>query len=97
VRELILLPGAETDYLIALEWYQERSAQAAAGFEAAVDVALRGILATPERWSRVDDRHYFYVLRRYPYSVIYRVETEAIVVVAVAHSSRSAIYWRTRE
>ncbi|MBY0228599.1 MAG: type II toxin-antitoxin system RelE/ParE family toxin [Gemmataceae bacterium] len=37
------------------------------------------------------------ILIRHPYSVIYRVEEDGIVlVVAVAHSSREPGYWQRR-
>jgi plasmid stabilization system protein ParE len=96
VANVAFLPAAETDYREALAWYQARSPQAAAGFEAAVEVALRRIADAPEQWALCDDRHRFYVLRRYPYSIIYRVENGDVLVVAVAHARRSATYWHGR-
>jgi plasmid stabilization system protein ParE len=90
------LPAAEQDYQEALAWYQARSVQAAAGFEAAVEVALQRIADAPESSPLGDDRHRFYVLRRYPYSVIYRVEPGGVLVVAVAHARRSPSYWHGR-
>jgi plasmid stabilization system protein ParE len=96
VAEIVFLPAADADYRQALAWYRDRSDQAAAGFEAAVEVALRAVGETPDRWTLCDDRHRFYALRRYPYSIIYRVEAESVLVVAVAHASRSVSYWRGR-
>jgi plasmid stabilization system protein ParE len=89
------LPAAEQDYQDALAWYEARSARAAAGFEAAMEVASQGIADNPELWPLCDDRHRFYVLRRYPYSVIYRVESGDVLVVALAHARRS-IFWQDR-
>jgi plasmid stabilization system protein ParE len=94
--EVRFLPAAAVDYREALTWYQARSAQAAAGLEAAVEVALRQIAAAPQRWASCDDRHRFYILRRYPYSIVDRVEPDAVLVVAVAHTRRSEAYWRER-
>ena len=91
------LPAAEADYQETLEWYQTRSAQAAAGFEAAMEVALQRIADFPELAPLCDDRHRFYTLRRYPYSVIYRVDEGNVLVVAVAHARRSASYWQGRD
>jgi plasmid stabilization system protein ParE len=59
------LPAAEQDYQEALAWYQARSVQAAAGFEAAMEVALQRLCASPELSPMCDERHRFYVLRRY--------------------------------
>jgi plasmid stabilization system protein ParE len=97
VVDIAFLPAAEADYLEANAWYQERSAKASAGFQAAVEVALQAIAKTPERWTTCDERHRFYVLRRYPYSIIYRIEEAGVLVVALAHSSRSPSYWQGRE
>jgi len=91
------LPAADQDYRDALAWYQARSARAAAGFEAAVEVALQRIADNPELWPSCDEQHRFYVLRRYPYSIIYRHDGGEIVVVAVAHSRRSPSYWQGRK
>jgi plasmid stabilization system protein ParE len=95
MANVTFLPAAEQDYEEALAWYESRSARAAAGFEAAMEVALQSIADNPEMWPLCDDRHRFYVLRRYPYSVIYRVEAEGALIVAVAHARRSA-YWQDR-
>ncbi len=50
----------------------------------------------PELQPPYDERHRFAVLRRYPYSVVYRLEGERIRVIAFAHSRRSAGYWQGR-
>ncbi|HJT76376.1 MAG TPA: type II toxin-antitoxin system RelE/ParE family toxin [Gemmataceae bacterium] len=96
MADITLLPAAEQDYQEALAWYQARSAQAAAGFEAAVEVALQRIADNPELFGLCDDRHRFYVLRRYPYSVIYRIDQGDVLVIAIAHSRRSPSFWQGR-
>jgi len=35
-------------------------------------------------------------MRRFPYSIVYRVETEKVFVLAVAHLRRRPLYWRDR-
>jgi plasmid stabilization system protein ParE len=65
------LPAAEQDYQETLAWYQARSTQAAAGFEAAIEVALQRICDSPEMSPQCNARHRFYVLRRYPFSIIF--------------------------
>jgi plasmid stabilization system protein ParE len=96
MARLSFLLGADADYQEGLAWYRSKSPRAAAGFEAAVEVALRRIADAPELWPPCDERHRFYVLRRYPYSIIYRIESGDVLVVAVAQSGRSASYWHGR-
>src|SRR5438874_11168581 len=97
MAEIRFLPGADADYGEALAWYANRSDRAAAGFERAIDRALRQIADAPARWPLCDDRHRFHLLKRYPYSIVYRAEADGILVVAVAHGRRHPDYWTRRK
>jgi len=44
-----------------------------------------------------DDRHRFYLLKQYPFQVIYRqAPEEQLLIAAVAHTSRRPGYWSER-
>jgi toxin ParE1/3/4 len=96
MADISIHPDAEAEYEAALAWYMARSERAAAGFETAFEQALKKIAANPELYPLRDDRHRFCLLRRYPYSLIYRVEVGHIQVVAVAHALRLPGYWSGR-
>jgi toxin ParE1/3/4 len=96
VAEIHFLPAAQADFEAALAWYRERSAKAADGFEEAVANGVQRITDQPEIYALLDNRHRRCLLKRYPYSLIYRIEPAGVLVVAVAHSSRSSRYWRSR-
>jgi plasmid stabilization system protein ParE len=91
------LPGADADYQEAFDWYFKRSPRAADGFEAAVEQALREIVEAPTRWPLLDERHRFHLLKTYPYYLVYRIDEEQVVVVAVAHGRRHPEYWKGRD
>jgi len=78
VAKVSVHSAAEAEYEAALEWYLARSAQAAVGFEAAVERALRYIAAFPEASPLCDDRHRYCRLRRYPYGLVYRFEGDQV-------------------
>jgi plasmid stabilization system protein ParE len=80
----------------AARWYAGRSAAAAAGFLNEIDAAESAIARLPEAWPRFDHGTRRYLLRRYPLSIIYRVESRRILIVAVAHGSRRPGYWKSR-
>ena len=88
MNELLLLPRAEQDLEEAIDWYTARSTEAAERFADAVDGALIAIRTSPARFPKWDDRHRFYLLRRFPYYVAYRIQAEQILIVAVRHTSR---------
>jgi plasmid stabilization system protein ParE len=96
VADVVFHPEAQAEYDAARAWYQARSPQTAARFEAEVERVVGLIGASPEMFPSYDDDHRFAVLRRFPYSLIYQVQPTQVFVVAVAHSSRAAGYWQGR-
>jgi plasmid stabilization system protein ParE len=87
---------AETEYEHALAWYLDRSPQAAERFEAAFDEAVEAIRRNPAMFPLCDDMHRFVLLKRYPYSLVYRLDGDAACVIAVAHTKRRRDYWSSR-
>jgi plasmid stabilization system protein ParE len=82
VAEVNFLPAAQSDYDEALAWYLERSARAAAGFESAVTHGVHRIADDPETYPLIDKRHRRCLLKRYPFSLVYRIEISGVLVVA---------------
>jgi plasmid stabilization system protein ParE len=95
-REIEYLEEALEETEAAARWYAERSAAAAIAFSEEIDAAESAILRLPEAWPRYDQSTHRYLLRRFPFSVVYRVETNRILIVAVAHGRRRPGYWRSR-
>lgn len=92
-------PDAVAEAAAARVWYDERSPQAAAAFVAELDVACERIAAAPDRYAHYIAGTRRYLMRRFPFQVVYR-ETpdpgDAIQVIAVAHGRRRPGYWRAR-
>ena len=65
-------------------------------FEKEVERILGMIASFPEMYPIYDPEHRFAVLRRFPFSIVYRVESGQTYVIALAHSSRAPGYWRGR-
>ena len=93
--ELRLHPDAVAEARAARLWYAGRSARAAHAFVVQLDRALQAIVEAPSRWPvRAGVRRY--VMRRFPFVIVYR-ESEALVeVIAIAHARRRPGYLRIR-
>lgn len=87
---------ASVEYDAAFDWYLERSPDAARDFDAAVNRALADIASAPQRWAAGLHSTRRYLLRRFPYILIYRERESDIQIVAVAHTSRKPGYWKKR-
>ncbi|MBY0495717.1 MAG: type II toxin-antitoxin system RelE/ParE family toxin [Cyanobacteria bacterium] len=95
-RALEYLEEALQEAERAAHWYAERSATAAAAFSEEMDAAESAIARLPEAWPRYEHRTRRYLLRRFPFSVVYRVEEPRVLIVAVAHARRRPGYWKSR-
>ena len=93
--DLTVCSAAEAEFSESLCWYAERSERAAIDFDADVDLALQTIATDPLRFPKCDDRHRFYLMRRFPFQIIYRVLNNDVTVIAFAHTSRQP-YWNDR-
>ena len=96
MKPVDLLPLARQEFDASFDWYAERSAIAAERFTQAVDAAFGMIAAHPERFAAVSPNHRGCRVERFPFRVIYRVETDRILVVAIAHAKRRPNYWQDR-
>jgi len=92
-RAVEIHPQALAEAEAAAEWYANRSQAASIAFALEVERAIGLIAESPERWPTHSAGTRRYLLRRFPFHVVYRVETSRILVVAVAHGSRRPGYW----
>lgn len=95
-RELEYLAEALEEAEASARWYAERSPSAAVSFDAELDAAELAISEQAEAWASFDHGTRRYLLRRFPFSVVYQVEPSRVVIVAVAHAHRRPGYWKPR-
>jgi plasmid stabilization system protein ParE len=95
-RVVRLFPEAEAEVVANERWYGQRSPAAAEAFLAEVDDAIARIGEAPETWPRYRRDTRRFILRRFPFSVVYRIEDDGVYVVAVAHAKQRPEYWRRR-
>jgi plasmid stabilization system protein ParE len=87
---------AETEVDDAVFWYQKRSADQSLKFLAELDRALNVVLTYPFIAAEIEPNIHRFLLRGFPYSLIYGVDDDLIIVIAVAHQSREPRYWADR-
>ena len=89
-------PEALEEYREATLYYVERDPALALRFVEAVEDAIRRILESPERWRVLDEDVRRCLTRVFPYGVLYTIEPDFILIVAVMHCSREPGYWKRR-
>ena len=89
-------PEALEEYREATLYYTERDPALAMRFVEAVEDAIRRILESPERLRVLDEDVRRCLTHVFPYGVLYTIEPEFILIVAVMHCSREPGYWKRR-
>jgi len=57
------------------------------------------ILTYPNAWQAIDETYRRYRINRFPYGIVYRIDSDSdtFVVVAVMHLSQRPDFWRERD
>ena len=90
------LAVAEIDHEV--DYYESCSVGLGAELEDEIDAVLETILQFPQaapQWRDRPDRRVA-VLDRFPFTLVYQIEAEEIVILALAHMSRRPDYWSHR-
>ena len=90
-------PEAQSELENARRWYREHNQIAARAFVTEVLRALKSIAESPETWPRTRANERRFVLKRFPYSIIYRTRETDVFITAIAHHRRLPDYWHGRE
>jgi len=80
----------------AVQYYNEEAAGLGDLFVVEVLSAIDRVRRFPDGWHPLGAQVRRCQLRRFPYGLIYHVEDEGIVVLAVAHLHRRPDYWQER-
>ena len=89
-------PEAELELYEAALRYEAEVPELGRRFGEEVERVVHLLLKHPEMGARIDESLRHFVLRRFPFSVVYAVASDLIYIVAIAHGSREPEYWRLR-
>jgi plasmid stabilization system protein ParE len=99
-RRVTFRPQALLELFESADWYEardkERGRELSAAFLRAVDNCIEQIQENPFRFPLADTRARRAVLPRFPYSIIYTVSDDEILIVACFHGRRNPRNWRKR-
>jgi len=65
-------------------------------FMSAVEHVIQQIVEAPERWQIIEDDIRRCLTRVFPYAVLYSIEKDYVLILAVMHCHREPGYWRNR-
>jgi plasmid stabilization system protein ParE len=80
----------------AVRWYDAQREQLGIEFLDQLDAAIRRITAFPGACPEIEEGLRRCILHRFPYGLIYGIDGNAIIIVAVPHLHREPHYWTDR-
>jgi plasmid stabilization system protein ParE len=89
-------PEARLEYLEAAAFYEERRPGLGARFSLEVEAAIQRIIATPERWRVIEQDVRKCRTHIFPYAILYTIEADSILIIALVHLHRKPGYWHSR-
>jgi len=89
-------PEAETEFLEAIEYYEERERGLGYDFSIEVFRTVQNIVTYPTAWSVIEKDLRRCLVHRFPYGVVYSIEQDEIFILAVMHLRRHPDYWKKR-
>jgi len=96
MKPVVFLPDAEEEMLQAAVYYESQSSGLGIDYLSKVERAVQAIEESPMTWPIVEGELRRRLVRRFPFGILYRIDPEEIVIVAVAHLRRKPGYWRER-
>ena len=93
---LVVRPAAAADLEEVFLWYEEQHAGLGEELLDAVEKVFDDVLESPRRHRVVHRDTRRARVRRFPYSVFYRIVGENVVVVGCFHGSRNPRRWERR-
>lgn len=89
-------PQALAEYSEAVQYYAQQRVELAQAFISAVEDAIYRIRESPERWQVIDEDIRRCLTRKFPYGILYTIEQDYILILAIMHCSREPGYWQDR-
>jgi plasmid stabilization system protein ParE len=90
------LETAEIELDQAVHWYEAQAPGLGNAFLIEVLSAVDRVERFPEAWHPLSERIRRCRLSRFPYGLIYTIDNNDILVLAIAHLHRRPDYWRDR-
>jgi plasmid stabilization system protein ParE len=88
--------AARFEYDEAAIWYESQKPGLGAEFVSEIERALMQACETPQRFPRMLHDVRAVRVRRFPYSIFFRVRSDRLVVLSVFHAKRDPNVWRER-
>ena len=96
MKKARFLRPAEIELLDAARYYEIQAPGLGIDFLDKIEFAVEDIRAHPKRWPVIRFNIRRRLIHRFPYCILYRIDSDEIVILAIMHLHRHPSYWIDR-
>jgi len=96
VYSVFFTPAARAELIAAQDWYESEAAGLGRRFRQTIDALIERMSDNSRQFPTVFKNIRRALVRRFPYSLFFVVEDDAIIVIACFHASRDPSHWQKR-
>ena len=89
-------PEADEEFVEAAAYYEGCEPGFGLDFSREIDATIRNALDYPTLWPEIEDEVRRCLVHRFPYGVLYSIESDGIFILAVMNLHRDPEYWKHR-
>lgn len=93
---LNILGPAQRDVVEARDWYDRQQSGLGERFSESVESAIQQLLGDPTSWPVIEGDVHRCPVRSFPFDVLFFVEGNDVLIVAVMDQRRRPGYWKDR-
>ncbi|MBE9067312.1 type II toxin-antitoxin system RelE/ParE family toxin [Leptolyngbya cf. ectocarpi LEGE 11479] len=90
-------PDSLTEYSEAVRYYAEQNVDLAQAFIDAVEKAIYRLRDSPGRYPAIDGDIRRCLTLKFPYGILYTIESDSILILALIHCKKKPGYWNSRQ
>ena len=90
------LPEAKIELDEAVEFYELQVKGLGITFKSIAKSTIKRVATFPTAWTMVRPNIRRCIMHKFPYNVLYSIEDDCILIIAIAHHHRYPSYWNDR-
>ena len=89
-------PEADEEFVEAVAYYESCDPGLGIDFAREVYFTVQNVVDYPTMWPEIDVDVHRCLVHRFPYGVLFSIESDGIFILAVMHLHRDPDYWKHR-
>ena len=95
-KQISFHPDVTDDIKGSYTWYEEKVKGLGDKFLNELEDGYLSIQRFPDTWANFQYGFKRYILNKFPFSILYKVSSKQILIIAIMHNSRNPNYWKER-